>query len=172
MAVARITTPKPLGFSKTVRAFGSLTREPEGVRGRPQNVLPASIPRPLAESRLEPAAEHGGDVALEALVREWLLELKVMGRSPRTIEWYAQKMRSYLAASNATRLSELTAFELKRFLGELRRSRAGAEHDPRLLPDAEGDGQLGPARALPGRRRPAAAPGPQGAREGDGGLQP
>lgn len=119
MAVARITTPKPLGFSKTVRAFGSLTREPEGVRGRPRNALPASIPRPLAE-RLEPAAEHGGDVALEALVREWLLELKVMGRSPRTIEWYAQRMRSYLAASNATRLSELTAFELKRFLGELR----------------------------------------------------
>jgi site-specific recombinase XerD len=83
-------------------------------------VLPASIPRPLAESRLEPAAEHGGDVALEALVLEWLLELKVMGRSPRTIEWYAQKMRSYLAASIATKLCELTAFELKRFLGELR----------------------------------------------------
>jgi integrase len=120
VAVARITTPKPLGISKTVRDFGSLTREPDGVRGRPRNVLPASIPRPLAESRLEPAAEQGGDVALEALVREWLLELKVMGRSPRTIDWYAQKMRSYLAASNVTRLSELTAFELKRFLGELR----------------------------------------------------
>jgi site-specific recombinase XerD len=120
VAVARITTPKPLGISKTVRDFGSLTREPDGVRGRPRNVLPASIPRPLAESRLEPAGEQGGDVALEALVREWLLELKVMGRSPRTIEWYAQKMRSYLGASNATRLSELTAFELKRFLGELR----------------------------------------------------
>jgi integrase len=119
VAVARITTPKPLGISKTVRDFGSLTREPDGVRGRPRNVLPASIPGPLAESRLEPAAEHGGDVALEALVREWLLELKV-GRSPRTIEWYAQKMRSYLAASHATRLCELTAFELKRFLGEQR----------------------------------------------------
>jgi site-specific recombinase XerD len=43
-----------------------------------------------------------------------------MGRGPRTIDWYAQKIRSYLAASNATRLSELTAFELKRFLGEQR----------------------------------------------------
>ncbi len=120
MAVARITTPKPLGISKTVRDFGSLTRAPEGVRGRPRTVLPALIPRPLAASRLEPAVEYGGDVALEALVREWLLEHKVMGRSPRTIEWYAQKMRSYLAASDATMLSELTAFELKRFLGELR----------------------------------------------------
>jgi site-specific recombinase XerD len=78
-------------------------------------------PRPLPEPRLELAApEHVGDLALDALVREWLLELKVMGRSPRTIDWYAQKMRSYLAASDATRLSELTAFELKRFLGELR----------------------------------------------------
>jgi len=121
VAVARITTPKPLGISKTVRDFGSLTREPDGVRGRPRNVLPVRTPRPLREPRFEPAApEHDGDVSLDALVREWLLELKVMGRSPRTIEWYAQKMRSYLAASNATRLSELTAFELKRFLGEER----------------------------------------------------
>ena len=52
MAVARITTPKPLGISKTVRDFGNLTREPDGVRGRPRNVLPASIPRPLAEARV------------------------------------------------------------------------------------------------------------------------
>jgi predicted ATP-grasp superfamily ATP-dependent carboligase len=64
-------------------------------------------PRPRLEPRLEPAApEHDGDFSLDALVREWLLELKVMGRSPRTIEWYAQKMRSYLTASDATRLSE------------------------------------------------------------------
>lgn len=100
--------------------FGGLTRERAGVRGRPRNQSPAAIPRPLAEVRLEPSTDDGADVALDALVREWLLELKVMGRSQRTIDWYAQKMRSYLAASNATRLSELTAFELKRFLGELR----------------------------------------------------
>jgi hypothetical protein len=80
---------------------------------------PVRTPRPFPEPRLEQAApEHDGDVSLDALVREWLLELKVMGRSPRTIDWYAQKMRSYLAASKATRLSALTAFELKRFLGE------------------------------------------------------
>ena len=139
MAVARITTPKPLGISKTVRDFGSLTREPDGVRGRPRNVLPASIPRPLEEPRLEPAAEHGGDVALEALVREWLLELKVMGRSPRTIDWYAQKMRSYLGASNATRLSQLTAFELKRFPG------------PGRVPGLVGPGRA-PKRPASGRR--------------------
>jgi len=121
VAIARKTTSKPLGISKTVRDFGSLTRESEGIRGRPRIVSPVGASIPLPKPRLEPATpERDRDVSLDALVCEWLLELKVMGRSPRTIEWYAQKMRSYLAASNAARLSELTAFELKRFLGELR----------------------------------------------------
>lgn len=72
------------------------------MRGRPRIVSPARTPKPLAEPRLEPAApEREGDVSLDCLVREWLLELKVMGRSPRTIDWYAQKMRFYLVASNA-----------------------------------------------------------------------
>ena len=106
MSVARITDQKPLGISKTVGAFGGLTRVVAGVRGRPRNQSPVAIPRPLAERRLEPSTDHGADVALDALVREWLLELKVMGRSQRTIDWYAQKMRSYLASANATRLDE------------------------------------------------------------------
>src|SRR6266849_5105289 len=46
--------------------------------------------------------------------------LRSWAAAPRTIDWYAQKMRSYLGGSNATKLSDLTAFELKRFLGELR----------------------------------------------------
>jgi integrase len=121
MAIARMTTSKPLGISKTVRAFGSLTRESNGVRGRPRTASQVRTPRPLPEPRREPAAPgRDGDVSLDAVVCEWLLELKVMGRSPRTIDWYAQKIRSYLTASNATKLSELTAFEVKRFLGELR----------------------------------------------------
>ena len=79
-----------------------------------------AIPRPLADVWREPSTNHGADVALDALVREWLLELKVMGRSQRTMDWYAQKMRSYVASANATRLDELTAFAVKRYLGELR----------------------------------------------------
>jgi site-specific recombinase XerD len=117
VAIARTTTSKPLGISKTVRDFGSLTREADRPRGRPRIVSPVRTPVPRPEAA---APEHDRDVSLDALVREWLLELKVMGRSPRTIDWYAQKMRSYLAASKTTRLSQLTAFELKRFLGELR----------------------------------------------------
>jgi site-specific recombinase XerD len=54
------------------------------------------------------------------LVREWLNELKVMGRSPRTVEWYRQKMAWYLEQeAGPTYLDELTASELKRLLASL-----------------------------------------------------
>jgi len=47
-----------------------------------------------------------------------LLELKVMGRSPRTIKWYEQKLDWYFRADGVVNLEALTAFELKRFLAE------------------------------------------------------
>jgi len=79
--------------------------------GRQQTVgLPAGAP----------AARFDADVTLAAVAREWLLELRVMGRSPRTIGFYDQKLKQYLRESAATRLSDLTAFELKRYIGELR----------------------------------------------------
>jgi integrase/recombinase XerD len=67
-----------------------------------------------------PAARFDADVSLVAVAREWLLDLRVMGRSPRTIGFYDQKLKQYLRESAATRLSDLTAFELKRYIGELR----------------------------------------------------
>lgn len=54
------------------------------------------------------------------MVGEWLLELSMLGRSPRTISWYQQKMAWYLKTGEAGTLGELTAYELKRYLGELR----------------------------------------------------
>jgi hypothetical protein len=60
----------------------------------------------------------GHAVRLEPLVREWLLDLQVLGRSRTTIDWYAQKMRWYLQHGEARTLGELTAFELKRYLAE------------------------------------------------------
>ena len=57
---------------------------------------------------------------VEPLVREWLLELRMMGRSPRTIEWYRQKMAWYLKTGEAQTLDQLSAYELKRYLGDLR----------------------------------------------------
>ena len=44
----------------------------------------------------------------------------MMGRRPRTIEWYQQKMAWYLKTGQAETLGQLTAYELKRYLGELR----------------------------------------------------
>jgi site-specific recombinase XerD len=62
-----------------------------------------------------PAAQ----VHLEPLVREWLLELQVLGRSRRTVEWYRQKIGWYLEHGQAPTLADLTAFEFKRYLAEL-----------------------------------------------------
>src|SRR5262249_22632330 len=55
-----------------------------------------------------------------ALVREWLNELKVMNRSPQTIEWYQQKMDWYLKHEGGpATLDGLTSAEVKRLLGAL-----------------------------------------------------
>ncbi len=53
------------------------------------------------------------------LVREWLLDLRALGRSPRTVDWYAQKMSWYLRNGGVQAIEELTAFEVKRYLVEL-----------------------------------------------------
>ena len=114
MAIERKGPAKPVGFSQTVGAFGGLSREPVGGRGRPRAVLPA-VAAPLPFVPLG----RGGDIALDALTREGLLELKMMGRSPKTIDWYAQKMRWFLGSSSARTLADLSAAEVKRYLGEL-----------------------------------------------------
>jgi integrase/recombinase XerC/integrase/recombinase XerD len=86
---------------------------PAGPRGRPDVAVAAP-----GGPDFDPGA--AGDTSLSALTREWLLELKVLGRSPRTLEWYGQKLDWYLRTGQAATVSELTAFELKRYLGELR----------------------------------------------------
>jgi Phage integrase, N-terminal SAM-like domain len=105
-----------------------LAPAPAVAGGRPANQVPKAL-RPSTGaskgSRRGPAAvaatgDVEGDPSLVALTREWLLELKVMGRSPLTIKWYTQKLDWYRRTGQAQRLSELTAFELKRYLGELR----------------------------------------------------
>jgi len=124
-------TVKPLGFSKTVGGGsgrgGARGSALVGLGGRPARQLPATPERtgsgaPPRAGAGQPAPVEGfeGDPRIDALLREWLLELKVMGRSSRTIEWYRQKMGWYLRTGQAQTLSELTPFELKRYLGELR----------------------------------------------------
>jgi hypothetical protein len=54
------------------------------------------------------------------LVREWLAELRVMGRSEQTLVWYRQKMDSYLKREGGpATLDGLTTDEIKRLLGHL-----------------------------------------------------
>ncbi len=57
--------------------------------------------------------------SLGDLASEWLLDLQVMGRSPRTLEWYRQKLDTYLARGGAVSLDEFSAFEVKRYVVEL-----------------------------------------------------
>jgi hypothetical protein len=127
---------KPLGFSKTV-GVGLVdpgpTRQPGRVLGRPM-MTPVSQGRQPLPSRWvdEPATfaygapEEAGRLPLRRLVAEWKLELRVTGRSPRTIHWYLQKMDQLLRTARLESLDELSALTFKHFIaGEPDRGLAG-----------------------------------------------
>ena len=89
--------------------------------GRPPKVAPFPVAGAAARAPVEAGVRVQplrGLHPVRALLREWLLELKVMGRSPRTIDWYQQKMDWYRSSGGAENLEQLNAFELKRFLAE------------------------------------------------------
>ena len=109
---------KPLWKSQTINGpLAGFKRSP----GRPPKVAPlgvggAFVPAPVEVGvRVQPLR---GLHPVRALLREWLLELKVMGRSHRTIDWYQQKMDWYRRTGGVENLEQLNAFELKRFLAE------------------------------------------------------
>lgn len=124
-------SPKPLGFSKSVGVAPARVSERRmalgDVGGRPR-VAGAPRARAVAREResLPPRPTRSlgrnepSERRLEAMVREWLLELRMLGRSPRAIGWYQHKIAWYLKTGEAETLDELTAYELKRYLGELR----------------------------------------------------
>jgi integrase len=97
-------------------AGGRPQRHPEDRIQRTNAAAPDPL-EGLAPHREEQTQRPG--TALEPLVREWLMDLKVLGRSVRTIAWYAQKMDWYLRNGGALSLEQLTAFEIKRYLAEL-----------------------------------------------------
>ena len=110
-------TRKQLVFSKT---GGHATGRPRALRE------PLRLRRPepdMGPERVEPAlrpAARGVQTRLQPLIAEWLLDLRVLGRSPRTLGWYSQKMRWYLEEGGGVQtLEEFTAFELKRYLASL-----------------------------------------------------
>jgi integrase/recombinase XerD len=132
----RLTKPqKPLGLSKTV-----VTRylAPELVPEHRSKARRGAQPGRPSIRLIKRVVDSGDDdlapvVALRptshrpaatqriaGLVREWLSELKVMGRSEQTIRWYQQKMDWYLSHEGGpATLDGLTSAEVKRLLGSL-----------------------------------------------------
>jgi len=71
-------------------------------------------------ARVVPAAASDRTQArLEPLVREWLLDLQVLGRSPKTIDWYRKHMHGYFQDRSVRTLEQLTAAELKCYLAAI-----------------------------------------------------
>jgi hypothetical protein len=62
----------------------------------------------------DPVNPAAGRVKLANLASEWTLDVRVLGRSPRTIGWYEQKIDAFLGATGLVTVSDLTAYELKR----------------------------------------------------------
>ncbi len=122
---------RPLGFSKTVVTRYLAPEAPPARRSRSVRGAQPGRPtsRPLRRvdadnDDLAPVVALGGSSRRVAappiapLVREWLAELKVMGRSEQTIAWYRQKMDYYLEREGGpATLDGLTSGEVKRLLG-------------------------------------------------------
>jgi integrase len=105
---------KPLGFSKTV---GAGLAVPVTAGWRDSGGRPRLRPEGRALSgELIPVDRMASRVPLDRLVRDWLLDLRLQGRSPQTLTWYRQKLRWYLDNGGVSHLEDLTARELKGLL--------------------------------------------------------
>jgi site-specific recombinase XerD len=125
---------KPLIFSKTVATSYLAPEVPSsrrtkarrgGQAGRPSGSR-LLVPVDVVAEDLAPvvaprsSSRRAAAPAIAPLVREWLAELRVMGRSEQTITWYRQKMEYYLEHEGGpATLDGLTSAEVKRLLGNL-----------------------------------------------------
>ena len=128
-------TRKPLHFSKTVALSGSGQRPRPGAVNRRPRLLPAErlgTERDRGDRRWQESGEPeeaaleapAGRIRLEPLIREWLLDLPVMGRSPRTIDWSRQKKRWYLEQGAAQSPAQPTTTAAKRHPADRTQRRA------------------------------------------------
>jgi site-specific recombinase XerD len=130
----------PLGFSQSPGVPGSSSRRarrgPQRPPGRPGRISRDKIPSrdntvpDLVGGLLEREAENRTDATgapLEPLVREWLADLQIQGRSDQTIDWYRRRMNGYLRGGGAQTLDQLTGSELKRYLADLQGRGLAAE---------------------------------------------
>jgi hypothetical protein len=98
-----------------------------------------------------PTATNGhGETTLEPLDRDWLLDLQVLGRSPKTIDWYRKHVQGYFPEGSVRTLDQLTAAELKGYLAAVQ-ARGLAENTVHRVPDDQGvdEYQGGSLRAAP-----------------------
>ena len=132
-------SPRPLGFSQTTGApkyarplDGPLGLLPVGgpkrLPGRPRAVQekllrPIVIAKDADEETAAPAlpaaANGHAETRLEPLVREWLLDLQVLGRSQKTMDWYRKHVHGYFQERSVRTLDQLTAAELKQYLAAI-----------------------------------------------------
>jgi hypothetical protein len=90
---------------------------PEGrIRKEPEHPNALGM---LGETAEDTAPSAPSATRIDTLVREWLMDLQVLGRSPKTIRWYRVRMEWYVRNGGAQTREELTAFEFKRYLADL-----------------------------------------------------
>jgi site-specific recombinase XerD len=112
-----VKTQKQVVFSKT---GGHPTGRPQALREPLRLSALDPVVEQTARTKSRSATRRSQQTRLQPLINEWLLDLRVLGRSPRTLRWYSQKMGWYLAEGGGVQtLEDFTAFELKRYLAFL-----------------------------------------------------
>jgi hypothetical protein len=134
---------KPLGFSQTVATSYLAPEAPPERRskrrrgaqpGRPTSRLLRRIDADdddlTALDATRGSSRRAAAPPIASLVREWLAELKVMGRSEQTIKWYRQKMEFYLEREGGpATLDGLTSGQGRRPAGPHGHGRLPAQAD-------------------------------------------
>src|SRR5258708_39315717 len=79
--------------------------------------LTSTRPHPLP---LRPASSDDTEsVELAEVARRWLADLRMRGRSARTIQWYQQKVEAYLNSDKDTTLDAFNADALRGYIAGL-----------------------------------------------------
>ncbi len=102
-----------MGATRAQQSYlGVVAGEPvRQTAGRNRRVLAA--PAPEESESVRTASE----ISLDATVREWLLDLRIRGRSPRSIEWYEGRMRGFVKHAMARTLADVDIERARTYMG-------------------------------------------------------
>jgi site-specific recombinase XerD len=121
-------TSKPLTISKTVAPPPGLRKAGFEATERPAARRHWGREEGPGQGRGSRRYPRAGDIRqdhspreyrLKDLASEWMLDLQVLDRSQRTLDWYRQKIDAYFARGGAESLEDFTAYEVKRYVVEL-----------------------------------------------------